>query len=380
MTKQYCGKFYIDKISSECNARLGCLHTSRGILKTPVFMPVGTYGTIKGIPQCWLRKAKVQIMLSNSYYLYLNPGTEIIKKAGGIQNFNSWKKPMLTDSGGFQIFSLKKLKKVYDNGVEFKSPINGTKHFFSPEKSIIIQKDIGADIIMCLDECSMYPLDYTLAKHSMELSLRWAKRCKIEFNNKNNSTLQALFGIIQGSIYKDLRKQSAYAMLDIDFDGYAIGGLSVGEPRCHMYSAINAVVPILPNNKARYLMGIGTPEDIWNCVELGIDMFDCVLPTRNGRNGQVLTSLGKFNIKHSKFKNDYSKLDPNCNCLTCMEYSKAYLNYLVKVHESLYRSLLSLHNIYFMMNLMTTIRNSLQNNTFLQAKKKFFRYYYALGE
>jgi queuine tRNA-ribosyltransferase len=371
-------KFCLVKNSSECNARLGQINTTRGLIDTPVFMPVGTYGTIKGIPFSLLRNAQVQIILANSYYLYLKPGVDYIKKAGGIQRFNSWNKPMLTDSGGFQIFSLHNFTKVYENGVEFKSPIDGTKHFFSPETSVKIQKDIGADIIMCLDECTTYPVDYISAKNSMELSIKWAERCHNAFYIDDYATsVQSLFGIIQGSIYNDLRIHSTYKLLDMNFDGYAIGGLSVGEPKHHMYSVLNSVLPILPNNKARYLMGVGTPEDLWKCVELGVDMFDCVLPTRNGRNGQVLTSIGKFNIQNSKFRNDYSPLDPNCTCLTCNEYSRAYLNYLIKSHEVLYMSLLSLHNIHFMMDVMFKIRESLKYDVFIKEKEKFFKQYTA---
>ncbi|MDR0915409.1 MAG: tRNA guanosine(34) transglycosylase Tgt [Endomicrobium sp.] len=377
MISYKCGNFCLVKNSSECKARLGQINTARGFIDTPVFMPVGTYGTIKGIPCCLLRDAKVQIMLANSYHLYLRPGADYIKKSGGIQQFNSWHKPMLTDSGGFQIFSLQNFTKVYDDGVEFKSPINGEKHFFYPEKSIRIQKDIGADIIMCLDECTTYPVDYNIAKNSVDLSIKWAKRCHHEFYTYSSMTdnTQILFGIIQGSIYNDLRIQSTYEMLDINFDGYAIGGLSVGEPKHYMYSVLQSVLPILPTNKARYLMGVGSPEDLWKCVELGVDMFDCVIPTRNGRNGQVLTSIGKFNIKNSKFKNDYNSLDPNCTCLTCNEYSRAYLNYLIKSHDILYMSLLSLHNIHFMMNLMHTIREALKLDIFIQEKEKFLKQY-----
>jgi queuine tRNA-ribosyltransferase len=374
--------FCLIKKSSECNARLGRIITTRGIIDTPVFMPVGTYGTIKGVPFSFLRKAKVQIILANSYHLFLRPGTDYIKKVGGIQKFNSWNKPMLTDSGGFQIFSLKNFTKICEQGVEFKSPINGDKHFFYPEKSIRIQKDIGADIIMCFDECTTYPIDYISAQNSMKLSIKWAKRCYNEFyTNNSENTVQALFGIIQGSIYNDLRIQNTYELLNINFDGYAIGGLSVGEPKHYMYSVLQSILPILPTNKARYLMGLGSPEDLWNCVELGVDMFDCVIPTRNGRNGQVFTSVGKLNIKNSKFKYDDSSLDPNCTCSTCNEYSKAYLNYLIKTNEVLYISLLSLHNIHFMMNVMYKIREALKNDIFIKEKEKFLKQYtYTVGE
>ncbi|MDR0985279.1 MAG: tRNA guanosine(34) transglycosylase Tgt [Endomicrobium sp.] len=364
------------KQSTECEARLGKLHTERGIIDTPVFMPVGTYGSIKSVTNNFLYDSKVQIILSNSYHLYLRPGIEIIKKAGGIQKFNSWNKPMLTDSGGFQAFSLKRLKKSCEAGIEFKSHIDGSKHFITPEKSIKIQKAIGADFIMCFDECTPFPIDYESAKKSMELSLRWAKRCKKEFYNNNDDT-QALFGIIQGSIYSDLRLESVNEMLNIGFNGYAIGGFSVGEPKEKYRNPIlKKIVPILPKNKVRYLMGVGMPEDLWNCVELGIDMFDCVLPTRNGRNGQIFTNFGKLNIKNSNFKSDFTTLDSNCNCYTCSNYSRAFLHYLIKSKEILALTLLSLHNIRFMIDLMSKIRESLRNNTFLKTKNSFLEKYY----
>jgi queuine tRNA-ribosyltransferase len=339
-------------------------------------MPVGTQGTVKSVPVEWLHNSGAQIILCNSYHLYLRPGTEIIKKAGGIQKFTSWNKPILTDSGGFQIFSLSDTRHISDEGTEFKSHIDGSKHFFSPEKSIQVQKDIGADLVMCFDECVPYPVDYTYAKNSMELSLKWAKKCKLEFYKDNSYETQALFGIIQGSVYNDLRAKSTQEMLNIDFVGYAIGGLSVGEPKEYMHSVLENILPLIPENKARYLMGVGMPEDLWEGVERGVDMFDCVIPTRNGRNGQVFTSLGKINIRNAKYKDDFSPLDPECVCPTCTGYTKAYLNHLVRSQESLYLTLLSLHNIYFMVDLMTKIRKSLESDTFLKAKKSFFEKYY----
>ncbi|MDR1696203.1 MAG: tRNA guanosine(34) transglycosylase Tgt [Endomicrobium sp.] len=371
-----CGSYRLIKKSFQCKARLGRVYTARGVIDTPVFMPVGTQGTVKGVATEYLKSSGAQIILANSYHLYLRPGTEIIKKAGGIQKFNSWNKPMLTDSGGFQIFSLNDIRKLSEEGAEFRSHIDGSAHFFSPESSMRIQKDIGADIIMCFDECTPYPAEYKYAKESMELSLRWAKRCKTEFYKDNAFETQALFGIIQGSVYDDLRKQSALEMTDMDFTGYAIGGVSVGEPKEEKEKVIEIVEPLLPENKARYLMGVGMPEDLWEGVERGIDMFDCVIPTRNGRNGQVFTSRGKLNIRNAEFREDFSPLDPECNCPACKGYSKAYLNHLVRAQESLYLSLLSLHNIYFMVNLMSKIRKSLENDTFLEAKKEFFDKYY----
>ncbi|GHT61510.1 queuine tRNA-ribosyltransferase [Endomicrobiia bacterium] len=372
-----CGSYQLIKKSSECRGRLGKVYTTRGVIDTPIFMPVGTQGTVKSVAVEFLHKTATQIILANSYHLYLRPGTEIIKKAGGIQKFNSWNKPMLTDSGGFQVFSLNDIRKISEEGTEFRSHIDGSKHFFSPEKSIQVQKDIGADIVMCFDECTPYPVNYEYAKNSMELSLRWAKRCKEEFYKDDAFKTQSLFGIIQGSVYNDLRAKSAKEMLDIDFTGYAIGGLSVGEPKEYMHTVLENIIPIIPENKARYLMGVGMPEDLWEGVGRGIDMFDCVIPTRNGRNGQVFTSLGKINIKNADFKEDFSPLDPECNCLTCTGYQKAYLNHLVRSQEILYLSLLSLHNVHFMVNLMATIRKSLENDTFLKTKQKFFERYYS---
>jgi queuine tRNA-ribosyltransferase len=373
-----CGSYKLIKKTSGCKARLGKVYTTRGVIDTPVFMPVGTQGTVKSVPTEFLRGAGVQIILANSYHLYLRPGSGIVKKAGGIQKFSSWNKSMLTDSGGFQIFSLKDIRKISEDGTEFKSHIDGSKHFISPEKSMQIQKDIGADIIMCFDECTPYPVDYEYAKRSMELSLKWAKRCKKEFYRDNSYETQSLFGIIQGSIYDDLRAKSVQEMLSIGFTGYAIGGLSMGEPKECMYKILENAISLIPENKARYLMGVGMPEDLWEGVERGIDMFDCVIPTRNGRNGQVFTSFGKINIKNTKFKDDFGPLDPECNCPACAGgYSKAYLNHLVRMQETLSLSLLSLHNIYFMVDLMSIIRKSLENDTFLRSKKVFFEKYYS---
>lgn len=372
-----CGSYRLIKKSSQCKARLGRVFTARGIIDTPAFMPVGTNATVKGIAAQYLRDCGAQIILANSYHLYLRPGTDVIEKAGGVQKFNSWNGPMLTDSGGFQIFSLNEIRKLSEEGATFQSHIDGSSHFFSPEKSVRVQKKIGADIIMCFDECTPYPASYEYAKNSMELSLRWAKRCKDEFYNDNSFEKQALFGIIQGSVYNDLRKKSAEEMVKTGFTGYAIGGLSVGEPKEDMHSVLENTVPVLPENKARYLMGVGMPEDLWECAGRGIDMFDCVIPTRNGRNGQVFTSLGKINIRNAEFREDFTPLDPECGCPACKEYTKAYLNHLVRARESLYLSLLSLHNIYFMIDLMAKIRKSLESDTFLEAKKEFFEKYYS---
>ncbi len=372
-----CGSFQLLKKSSQCSARLGKLYTTRGIIDTPVFMPVGTQGSVKSVSTEQLIESKAQIILANSYHIYLRPGLDIIKKAGGIQKFNSWNRPMLTDSGGFQIFSLNDFRKIKEEGAEFKSHIDGSKHFISPEISMQIQKTIGADIIMCFDECTPYPSTYEYAKNSMLMSLNWAKRCKTEFYKDDACNTQALFGIVQGSVYKDLRKESALRMQDIDFVGYAIGGVSVGESKEEMLDVIENTVPFLPENKARYLMGVGMPEDIWDGIERGIDMFDCVIPTRNGRNGQAFTTYGKINIKNGEYKDKFEPLDPECDCQTCRGYSKAYLNHLFRSQEILALTLLSLHNINFMLKLTDKIRKALVEDTFLETKQEFFRKYYS---
>lgn len=372
-----CGSFELLKKSTQCGARLGRLHTTRGVIDTPVFMPVGTQGSVKSISTEQIRDTKAQIILANSYHIYLRPGLEIIKKAGGIQKFNSWNGPMLTDSGGFQIFSLNSFRKINSEGVEFRSHIDGSKHFLSPEISMKIQKAIGADIIMCFDECTPYPSTFEYAKKSMLLSLEWAKRCKDEFYNDDSKNTQALFGIVQGSVFKDLRKESALKMRDMDFVGYAVGGVSVGESKEEMMNVVEATVPYLPENKARYLMGVGMPEDIWNSVERGIDMFDCVIPTRNGRNGQAFTSTGKVNIKNGEYKEKFEPLDPECDCQACRGYTKAYLNHLFRSQEILALTLLSLHNIHFMIKLTDKIKKALETDTFLEAKKEFFTKYYS---
>lgn len=372
-----CGSFQLLKKSGQCSARLGKLYTTRGIIDTPVFMPVGTQGSVKSVSTEQLIESKAQIILANSYHIYLRPGLDIIKKAGGIQKFISWNRPMLTDSGGFQIFSLNDFRKIREEGVEFKSHIDGSKHFISPEISMQIQKTIGADIIMCFDECTPYPSTYEYAKNSMLMSLQWAKRCKDEFYKDDSYQKQSLFGIVQGSVYNDLRKECALRMQDIDFVGYAIGGVSVGETKKEMLDVIENTVPYLPENKARYLMGVGMPEDIWNGIERGIDMFDCVIPTRNGRNGQAFTTYGKINIKNGEYKDKFEPLDPHCDCQTCRGYSKAYLNHLFRSQEILALTLLSLHNINFMLELTNKIRKALVEDTFLETKQEFFRKYYS---
>jgi queuine tRNA-ribosyltransferase len=368
------GTFELIKKSSQCSARWGTLETAHGSIQTPVFMPVGTQGSVKAISNDELKGAGAEIILGNSYHLYLRPGTELIKKAGGLHRFIGWDRPMLTDSGGFQIFSLTTLRRINEEGVEFQSHIDGSRHFFTPEKSMEVQEAIGADIIMAFDECAPYPCTYEYAKRSMALSLEWAGRCKKKFSADEpaRQLQQLLFGIIQGSVYNDLRRESALKTMEIGFPGYALGGLSVGETKDEMIAVLENTVPLLPADRPRYLMGVGTPEDIWEAVERGIDMFDCVLPTRNGRNGQAFTSIGRINIRNAEYREDLGPLDPECDCPACTQHSRAYLNHLFRAQELLVLRLLSLHNIHFMIKLLKIIRNSLETDTFKEAKKAFF--------
>jgi len=333
---------------------------------------------VKTISSEELTAMDAQIILSNAYHLYLRPGTDIIEAAGGIHRFMSWNRPLLTDSGGFQVFSLATLRRLNTDGVEFRSHIDGSKHFLTPEKATIIQQKIGADIIMCFDECTPYPCTHECAERSMKLSLDWARRCKeqMELTRSPSTPGQLLFGIIQGSVYQDLRTESARRMMDIGFPGYAIGGLSVGEPKEEMNAIVRETAPLLPKDKPRYAMGIGMPEDLWECVENGIDMFDCVLPTRNGRNGQAFTSRGKINIKNAEYLRDFGPLDPACSCPACAHYSRAYLNHLFRAQEILALKLLTLHNLYFMINLLDIVRKSIESDTFIEAKKRFFSGYF----
>lgn len=374
--------FELLKKEKNTAARLGKLTTPRGVINTPVFMPVGTQGSVKSISNEELTGAGAEIILANAYHVYLRPGTDLVEAAGGIQKFTGWNKPMLTDSGGFQIFSLATLRRIREDGVEFRSHIDGSKHFFTPEKCMEVQRAIGADIIMAFDECSPYPCTYDYARRSMLMTIGWAKRSKEHFDklNAEKNTGQQLFGIIQGSVFADLRKESAEKTLEIGFPGYALGGLSVGEPKDEMAAMLEATVPLLPHNKPRYLMGVGMPEDIWEAVERGIDMFDCVLPTRNGRNGQAFTSQGKVNIKNAEYVRDFGPLDPTCSCPACKNYTRAYLNHLFRSQELLALRLLSLHNIHFMIELANIIRKSIENDCYLEAKKEFYRSYFPQQE
>ncbi|MFA7412606.1 MAG: tRNA guanosine(34) transglycosylase Tgt, partial [Tissierellaceae bacterium] len=312
-------KFELLKEARDSKARLGKLHTPHGVVETPIFMPVGTRATVKAMTPEELKDLEAQIILSNTYHLYLKPGHELIKEAGGLHKFMNWNGPILTDSGGFQVFSLGDLRKIKEEGVEFRSHIDGSTHFISPEKSIEIQNALGSDIMMSFDECTPYPASYEYSKESMERTSRWAKRCKDYHKDWDR---QSLFGIVQGGMYKDLREQSVKELVDLDFPGYAVGGLSVGEPKELMCEILGHTTPFLPKDKPRYLMGVGTPDYLFEAVEHGIDMADCVLPTRIARNGTVLTSSGKLVIRNAKYSKDFSSLDPECDCYTCTNYSR----------------------------------------------------------
>jgi queuine tRNA-ribosyltransferase len=360
-----------------CNARLGKVRTAHGEFETPCFMPVGTQGTVKAVSPRELQEIDAKIILSNAYHLFLRPGTEIIKKAGGLHKFISWDKPILTDSGGYQIFSLALLRKIHKDGVEFQSHIDGMKHFFTPEDVVRIQADLGSDIMMPLDECVHYPCAKDHAEVAMHKTVDWAKRSKAAFNSLPSafSKSQSLFGIVQGATYEDLRKECASELLGLDFDGYSIGGVSVGEPRNLIYNIVDFVVDMLPRIKPRYLMGVGLPEDIIKGVEDGIDMFDCVVPTRYGRNGSAFTSEGKLTIRNAPYAEDFNPLDSECSCYCCKNFSRAYLRHLFNTEEILGLRLVSLHNIYFFLELMRKMRESIAADKFSEFKKDFLAKY-----
>ena len=365
-------KFTLEKKSSQCKARTGTIETNHGVIKTPVFMPVGTRATVKAMNNDELKSIGSQIILSNTYHLYLKPGQEIIRKADGLHKFMNWDKPILTDSGGFQVFSLSKTRKITEEGVQFRSHIDGSKHFISPEKSMEIQNDLGSDIMMAFDECVPYPASYEYTEDSMKRTLRWLKRCK---DYHKNTDKQNLFGIIQGGMYKDLREYSAKNTIDFDLPGYAIGGLSVGEPRDLMIDLLDFTTDFMPENKPRYLMGVGTPDYLFEAVEHGVDMCDCVLPTRIARNGTALTSKGKLVVKNAKYKNDFSPLDENCDCYACKNHTRAYIRHLLNVDEILGARLLSIHNLRFLIKLMENIRKSIEEDRYLEFKDEFYRNY-----
>lgn len=360
------------KKDSRTKARRGRVNTPHGPIETPVFMPVGTAGTVKAMKPEEVRDMGAQIILGNTYHLYLRPGHEVVKAAGGLHKFMNWERAILTDSGGFQVFSLGAMRKISEEGVEFRSHIDGSKHMLSPEKSMEIQNALGSDIMMAFDECAPYPADRNYVKNSLERTTRWLKRCK-EYHK--NTKQQSLFGIMQGGMYKDLRKQSAEEIVELDLPGYAIGGLSVGEPKEIMYEVMDDCVDYLPADKPRYLMGVGSPDCLFEGVERGIDMFDCVLPTRIARHGMAMTSQGRVNIKNAKYERDFTPLDPNCDCYTCRNYSKAYLRHLFKSDEILSSMLMTTHNLHFLVNTMAGIRKAIEEDRFLEYKKEFYDSY-----
>ncbi len=355
--------FTIEMKSSECAARLGSLETPHGVVRTPVFMPVGTRGTVKAMSPLELEELGAQIILGNTYHLFLKPGPELIEKAGGLHRFAGWNHPILTDSGGFQVFSLAKLRKMKRDGVEFASHIDGTKFFLGPVESAAIQRALGSDIVMAFDECTHYPCTHEEAEKSLEITLRWE-----EISRKQTlRSGQQMFGIVQGSVFRDLREKSAKILADMDFNGYAIGGVSVGESEQEMIAAMEWTAPLLPENKPRYLMGVGTPRQIYEGVKRGIDMFDCVMPTRLARHGTAFVTGGTtIPVKAAKYREDFTPVDENCSCYACRNFTKAYIRHLLNVNEILGVRLLSIHNIAYFMNLMNGIRESIANGTFLK--------------
>jgi len=363
--------FKVIKTEDSCSARLGKLTTGHGTFNTPIFMPVGTQATVKTMTPEDLYEIGVGIILSNTYHLYLRPGENLVEKAGGLHSFMNWKQGILTDSGGFQVFSLSKLRQINDEGVYFNSHIDGSRHFLTPEKVMDIEQKLGADIAMCFDECAPYPCSYKEADRTVVRTSNWARRCKDAHIKED----QALFGIIQGNVFPDLRKKSAEAIVDLDFPGYAIGGLSVGEPKNEMYGILEIVDRLLPQDRPRYLMGVGAPEDLVEGVKRGVDMFDCVLPTRLARHGTAYTHKGKITVRNAIFADDFLPLDEDCDCYVCQNYSRAYIRHLIKAGEILAHRLLTYHNIYFLTSLMEDIRNAILKGEFLQFYNKFFTDY-----
>ncbi len=347
-------------LGTDDRARRGRLHFSRGTVETPAFMPVGTYGTVKSVTPEELREIGAEIILGNTFHLWLRPGTEIIRLHGDLHDFMHWDGPILTDSGGFQVFSLARLRRIDESGVRFQSPVDGSKVFLGPEESMQIQKALGSDIVMAFDECTPYPATHREAADSMRLSMRWAQRCHDEHARLENPN--ALFGIVQGSVYEDLRRESAAALTDIGFPGYAVGGLAVGEEKSLRDEVLEFTTPLLPSDHPRYLMGVGKPEDILAAVARGIDMFDCVLPTRNARNDYIYTRHGDIRLRNARFRTDSRPIDEDCSCYTCRHYSRAYLYHLSKCNEILGSRLNTLHNLHYYQELMQGIRGALEEN------------------
>ncbi len=349
-------------------ARRGRLKFPRGTVETPAFMPVGTYGTVKGLTPRDVEDIGAQIILGNTFHLMLRPGTDVVKAHGDLHDFMQWKGPILTDSGGFQVFSLGKLRKITEEGVTFKSPINGSKVFLDPETSMQVQRDLGSDIVMIFDECTPYPASIHEARDSMELSLRWARRSKVAHGDNPS----ALFGIVQGGMYDNLRSESLRGLTEIGFDGYAIGGLSVGEPKEDMLRILENLTPQMPKHKPRYLMGVGKPGDIVEAVRRGVDMFDCVMPTRNARNGHLFTSEGVVKLRNAKYRDDTGPLDSRCDCYTCKNFSRSYLHHLDKCNEMLGATLNTIHNLRYYQRIMADMRTALSENTFDEFLSEFY--------
>ncbi|WP_303857146.1 tRNA guanosine(34) transglycosylase Tgt [Aminicella lysinilytica] len=353
-------------------ARRGVIHTPHGDIQTPVFMPVGTQGAVKAMRPEQVADMGAEIILANTYHLYLRPGHEIVREAGGLHKFMNWDRAILTDSGGFQVFSLGQLRKITEEGVSFQSHIDGSRHMLSPEKAVEIQNALGSDIMMAFDECAPYPADREYIKDSMERTCRWLERCKAAHKDVER---QSLFGIMQGGMYKDLRRESAERIVDLDLPGYSIGGLSVGEPKELMLDILDDCVDLLPEDKPRYLMGIGTPDYLFEGVERGLDMFDCVEPTRIARHGLATTSHGRINIKNAKFERDFTPLDPECDCYTCRNYSRAYIRHMMKSGEMMSAMLISNHNLHFLIHMMAGIREAIEEDRFTEFKKEFYEKY-----
>ncbi|MFA5984302.1 MAG: tRNA guanosine(34) transglycosylase Tgt [Methylococcaceae bacterium] len=355
-------------LNTDGEARRGQLSFARGLIQTPVFMPVGTYGAVKSLTPEDLDSLGAQIILSNTFHLMLRPGSEVIKAHGDLHDFMRWQKPILTDSGGFQVFSLGALRKISERGVTFKSPVDGSEIFLGPEESMRMQQDLGSDIVMIFDECTPYPATEAEAAESMRLSLRWAERSKIA----HAGNASALFGIVQGGMYGHLRQESVAGLVNIGFDGYAIGGLSVGEPKAEMMATLAHVAPLLPADKPRYLMGVGTPEDLVEAVRRGVDMFDCVMPTRNARNGHLFTQYGVIKIRNRQYQSDTRPLDENCSCYTCRHYSRAYLKHLDKCQEMLGARLNTIHNLHYYQTLMQGLRKAIENQQLANFVQQFY--------
>lgn len=359
-------------LTTDGRARRGRMQLSHGTVETPIFMPVGTQGTVKTMTPHELHDVGAQIILANTYHMYLRPGHELVRKAGGLHGFTGWHKPFLTDSGGFQVFSHAGLNKITEDGVYFASHIDGSKHFFTPELSMEVQNALGADIIMVFDECAPYPAEYGYVAESVKRTTRWEKRSQLAHARPHD---QALFGIIQGGMYPELRKVSADQLIALDFPGYALGGMSVGEPKPLMYEILDYSAELMPVDKPRYLMGVGTPEDLLTGVSMGIDMFDCVMPTRNGRNAQVFTHHGPMSIKNAQFSEDFLPIDEECDCYVCKNFSRAYLRHLYKAGEILALRLNTYHNIHFYLSLMTKVRAAIEAHTFDTFKSEFLAKY-----